>query len=569
MLSALTTVHGGLLNATAGTVSAQVALIPDVNKDLTGLRNLTLTGNLTVQGTTTTVNTVTMEAANAIVFEGATADDNETTLTIIDPNADRTIKLPNQSGCLPVLAADSSTAITATPEEINILDGVTATAAELNILDGVTSTAAELNILDGVTSTAAELNILDGVTATAAELNYVDGVTSAIQTQIDGKYATSGGELTGSVTITTGFPDLTLKSNGERRLLFSDGGGSANAGLKYASSELQFVYGGVASGDVEMKMTNGAIDIINSLKIGGVAITSTAAELNILDGVTATAAELNILDGVTSTAAELNILDGVTSTAAELNILDGVTSTAAELNLLDGVTATTAELNYVDGVTSNIQTQLDALQTADAELTELATMASTAAAAIADLTAAEIQILDGATVTTAELNILDGVTSTAAELNILDGVTSTAAELNILDGVTSTAAELNILDGVTSTAAELNLVDGITAGTVSASLAVIADSNKDVTGFRNVTLTGELDAATLDISGDADIDGTANLDVVDIDGAVDIGSGSVTLSAATAVFLTDNTNQALTIAEAGNAYVQFQTNNGSEKVLCL
>lgn len=37
-----------------------------------------------------------------------------------------------------------------------------------------------------------------------------------------------------------------------------------------------------------------------------------------------------------------------------------VTATAAELNLLDGVTATTAELNYVDGVTSNVQTQLDA-----------------------------------------------------------------------------------------------------------------------------------------------------------------------------------------------------------------
>ena len=49
----------------------------------------------------------------------------------------------------------------------------------------------------------------------------------------------------------------------------------------------------------------------------------------------------------------------VTSTAAELNILDGVTATAAELNILDGVTATAAELNYSDGVTSNIQTQLD------------------------------------------------------------------------------------------------------------------------------------------------------------------------------------------------------------------
>ena len=36
-----------------------------------------------------------------------------------------------------------------------------------------------------------------------------------------------------------------------------------------------------------------------------------------------------------------------------------VTTTAAELNILDGVTATTAELNYVDGVSSAIQTQMD------------------------------------------------------------------------------------------------------------------------------------------------------------------------------------------------------------------
>ena len=47
--------------------------------------------------------------------------------------------------------------------------------------------------------------------------------------------------------------------------------------------------------------------------IGGVAITSTAAELNILDGVTSTAAELNILDGVTATATELNLVDGSTA----------------------------------------------------------------------------------------------------------------------------------------------------------------------------------------------------------------------------------------------------------------
>jgi hypothetical protein len=49
-----------------------------------------------------------------------------------------------------------------------------------------------------------------------------------------------------------------------------------------------------------------------------------------------------------------------------------VTSTAAELNKLDGVTATTAEINYLGGVTSNIQTQIDGLGTGDGTVTSVA-----------------------------------------------------------------------------------------------------------------------------------------------------------------------------------------------------
>ena len=94
-----------------------------------------LVPKLTVAGTTTTVDTVTMEAANAIIFEGATADAHETTLTIVDPTADRTINMPNQSGTIAVLAAASNTAITSTPEELNALDGITAVVGELNALD--------------------------------------------------------------------------------------------------------------------------------------------------------------------------------------------------------------------------------------------------------------------------------------------------------------------------------------------------------------------------------------------------------------------------------------------------
>jgi hypothetical protein len=101
--------------------------------------NVTVAGNLTVSGTTTTVDSTTINIQNSFVFEGATDDAHETTLTTVDPTADRTIALPNISGTLPVLAVASTTQITATPEELNILDGVTATAAELNYSDGVTS----------------------------------------------------------------------------------------------------------------------------------------------------------------------------------------------------------------------------------------------------------------------------------------------------------------------------------------------------------------------------------------------------------------------------------------------
>ena len=66
-----------------------------------------------------------LEVLGTIIFEGATADDFETTVSVVDPTADRTITLPNASGAIPVLAAASNTQITATPEELNHVDGVT------------------------------------------------------------------------------------------------------------------------------------------------------------------------------------------------------------------------------------------------------------------------------------------------------------------------------------------------------------------------------------------------------------------------------------------------------------
>lgn len=99
------------------------------------------------------------------------------------------------------------------------------------------------------------------------------------------------------------------------------------------------------------------------------------ADLDVLD---------DLLDG--TTAIKPNLSAGlwkvggtaVTSSAAELNILDGVTATTAELNKLAGTPAglTATELGYLDGVTSAVQTQIDGKQPLDADLTALAGLAT-------------------------------------------------------------------------------------------------------------------------------------------------------------------------------------------------
>ena len=114
--------------------------------------------------------------------------------------------------------------------------------------------------------------------------------------------------------------------------------------------------------------------------------------------------------------------------------------------------------------------------------------------------------------------------------------------------ITSTAAELNALDGITAVVGELNALDlGSTAvGTAIASKAVILDSNKDYTGLRNVTLSGELDAGSLDVSGNADIDGTLETDALTIGGTAiaDVIAGTTVNLAtlASTVTITDNEN---------------------------
>tara|TARA_R100000008_G_scaffold56666_2_gene34944 strand:+ start:4758 stop:5507 length:750 start_codon:yes stop_codon:yes gene_type:complete len=64
---------------------------------------VTIAGNLTVSGTTVTTNQQTINVTEAFVFEGATADAHETTFSIDEPTADRTVALPDKTGTIELL----------------------------------------------------------------------------------------------------------------------------------------------------------------------------------------------------------------------------------------------------------------------------------------------------------------------------------------------------------------------------------------------------------------------------------------------------------------------------------
>ena len=202
--------------------------------------------------------------------------------------------------------------------------------------------------------------------------------------------------LDGNVDIQSGTIDL--KNSGSRsKINFYCESGNAHAQALQAAPHSES-----ASNTLTLPSTGGDVDLVSTASTATLTNkTLTSPKLNEDVAITATATEVNLLDGVTATTSELNILDGVTATASELNILDGVTATASELNILDGVTATATELNIIDGNTSATSTTLvdaDRLVTNDAgtmkqvALTDLKTYLTSAGFSTEDPTALAIAL---------------------------------------------------------------------------------------------------------------------------------------------------------------------------------
>ena len=122
----------------------------------------------------------TVQIQNSFKFEGATADAHETTLTTIDPTADRTISLPNATGT--IVLQDTSDTLTN-----KSIDSDNNTITNIVNADIKAAAAISFSKMENLTVSRALSDEIDvSVSAvTSTEIGYLDGVTGNIQTQID------------------------------------------------------------------------------------------------------------------------------------------------------------------------------------------------------------------------------------------------------------------------------------------------------------------------------------------------------------------------------------------------
>lgn len=187
----------------------------------------------------------------------------------------------------------------------------------------------------------------------------------------------------------------------------------------------------------------------------------------------------------------LKTYNGTIWTAAGYTLLTqfGVTSSAAELNILDGATLTTTELNYVDGVTSAIQAQLDG---------KAASSHTHTAANITDFTEAAQDavgtIISGAGIASVVYNDAAGtIVVTATEADTLNSVTTRGA-------TTSNGITVGSLETTGNVTVGGNLIVNGTTTTVNSNTVNIGDNiivlNSDETGVPSQNAGFEVERGT-------------------------------------------------------------------------
>ena len=447
--------------------------------------SLDISGDADIDGTTN---------LDAVDIDGAVQIDGATTFGVDDTGVD--VKFFGAtSGAYLLWDESADKLLTAGGAVVDIVKdklliggtAVTTTAAELNVLDAVTAgtvTASLGVVVDSNKDIGTFRNITLSGELDAGSLDVsgdvdVDGTANLDNTDIDGTLAVDGSSISLDSTSTLNI-DNSNTSNGITI-------GTATSGVP------------ISIGHSTSETTvNDNLTVTGDLTVSGTTTTVNSTTVNLND-------HNIVLDSGNSTSAVINgagiTIEGGSGDDATFSY----NTTGPKFELKLGSSYEDLQLDQLIAASLDISGNIDVDGTTNLDAVDV------------DGT---VQI-DGATTF--------GVDDTGVDVKFF-GATSgayllwdeSADKLLTAGGAVVDIVKDKLLIGgtaVTTTAAELNVLDAVTGGTVTANLAVVVDSNKDIGSFRNITLTGELDAGSLDVSGDADIDGTLEADAITVNGS--------------------------------------------------
>ena len=181
----------------------------NLQTDVDGLESGTLTFSA-ISSTTTNSTTLNVLEDGSIIFEGATDDAHETSLTVTDPTADRTITFPNESGNVHTSGGDT------THTNIIIADaGNIGSASDTNAI-GISSGG-----VVSITATTANTSATDGALTVAGGLGVAADVSIGDDLRLlsDSAVLSFGADSDTTLTHTDG-SGLTLNST--NKIMFND-----------------------------------------------------------------------------------------------------------------------------------------------------------------------------------------------------------------------------------------------------------------------------------------------------------------------------------------------------------
>ena len=542
----------------------QLDLVADTEIQIAAT-TIDMNGALDLSGNLTTTGLITGGSLDIddVVINGSTIGHTDDTDLITVANGIATV-----AGEISVTTLDiGGTNVTSTAAELNILDGVTTTATELNIMDGDTSaTSTTLADADRVVvndaGTMKQVALTDFETYFESALDTLSNVTT-VGTLNSGSISSGFGAIdNGSSAITTTgtitYGSLSDGSITITAFVDEDDMSSNSATLVPTQQSVKaYVDTQLTAEDLDVTTDSGTIDIdldSETLTIaGGTGLSSSASSTTVTMAVDA--AQTGITSVVNSSLEIGRDADNRIKFGTDNQIIFEVDGGDNVIFKASGeIEATSLDVSGdidVDGTTNLDNTDIDGTLVVDGSNISLDSTST--------LNIDNSNTSNGITIGTATSGVPISIGHSTSEVTVNDNLTVTG-DLTVSGTTTtvnSTTVNLNdhniVLDSGNSTSAVINGA-GITleGGTgTDASFAYNTSGPKFEiklgSDYEDLQVD-QLIAASLDISGDIDVDGTANLDVVDIDGAVDMAS---TLTVAGVVDITDTTDSSDATGDTG------------------